>query len=421
MDGIFKCESGLRILVVPIKNTRALAMGVFVGTGSMMEAEGEEGISHFIEHMVFKGTERRSSFEIVDELESLGIQINAYTTKNTTVFYTVSIDEHSEKCADMLSDILFNATFSQKEIDSERSVVLEEIKMCEDDPEDLVGELLSAAHFGNAPLAKPILGNEKSLATFDKAKILSYMERRYTADNTVIVIAGNIEREAGIELAVKYFDRFGRRTNAVGAAIERTEPAGGFCRQIKNIKQANISFGFNGCSFMSEGQTAQSFLNVIFGSAMSSRLFQAVREKLGLAYSVYSMPLDYADDGYFTVYLGTSVAKAKRAVTAVRDEILKLKKDGITEKELLSAREQLKAAYVLGAESASSLMRLYGKAAILKNEVYDVNEKIAAVNAVTVDDVKRAIDYCFDFEKASAAYVGRRLGFNPLAVLREGK
>lgn len=421
MDGIFKCESGLRILVVPIKNTRALAMGVFVGTGSMMEAEGEEGISHFIEHMVFKGTERRSSFEIVDELESLGIQINAYTTKNTTVFYTVSIDEHIDKCADMLSDILFNATFSQKDIDSERGVVLEEIKMCEDDPEDLVGELLSLAHYGDAPLAKPILGNEKSLSSFDKSKILSYMERRYTADNTIIVIAGNVEKEEGVSLARKYFDRFGTRLKAVGSAEKRATPAGSFRQENKNIKQANISFGFKGCSFMSEEQTAQSFLNIIFGSAMSSRLFQAVREKLGLAYSVYSMPLDYADDGYFTVYLGTSVKKAKKAVEAVRDEILKLKKEGITEKELSSAREQLKAAYVLGAESASSVMRLYGKAAILKNAVYDVEEKIKAVNRVTVEDVKRAIDYCFDFETASAAYVGKKLGFDPLEVLREGK
>lgn len=421
MDDIFKCESGLRILVVPMQNTRALAMGVFVGTGSMMEAEGEEGISHFIEHMVFKGTERRSSFEIVDELESLGIQINAYTTKNTTVFYTVSIDEHADKCADMLSDILFNATFAEKDIDSERGVVLEEIKMCEDDPEDLVGELLSEAHYGKAPIAKPILGNEKSLATFDKAKILAYMEKRYTADNTVVVIAGNVKKEDGIALASEYFDRFGSRLKAVGTPVTRTAPVGGFRQENKNIKQANISFGFNGCSFMSEEQTAQSFLNIIFGSAMSSRLFQAVREKLGLAYSVYSLPLDYADDGYFTVYLGTSVKKAKKAVEAIREEILKLKRDGITEKELSSAREQLKAAYVLGAESASAVMRLYGKAAILKNAVYDSEEKIKAVNKVTVEDVKRAIDNCFDFDKASAAYVGKKLGFNPLTVLREGK
>lgn len=415
---IVTTESGLRILVRPMNTTRSVSVGVFVGAGSMTETTEEGGISHFIEHMLFKGTEKRTAFEIAEEMECLGVQINAYTSRNMTVYYTSSLDEHAEACAELLSDLYFNSTFLKENLKKEQGVVLEEIGMCEDDPEDLAFELAGKAHFGNAPIARPILGTKKSVKSFDKAAIEDYMARHYTPENTVVVFSGHITEEFGKKLAEKYFGSKMKKTGYVRSEPPKAKPQKGFLKKIKNIEQANVVLTFPSAPFRTEDADAISYLHLILGGGMSSRLFQRVREQEGLAYSVYTLPLEYLNDGFFTIYLGTNPASLERALVAVRETVAELKRDGITEKEFLKAREQLKSGLVLGGESASALMRASGKIAILCNEVFDLDEKLKRIEAVTKEDVMRVLHRYLDTEQVSAGYVGKKTGVNILGIIK---
>ena len=397
----------------------SVSIGVFVRTGSLNETDAENGISHFIEHMTFKGTEKRTAFGIADEIESIGAQINAYTSKECTAYYTVSLTEHAEKCADILSDIFFNSTFPEHEIKREQGVVIEEINMYEDMPEDVCIEQLSTAYYGDHPLGKTILGPKENILTFDKQMILDYKSRRYTADNVIISIAGAISCEEAERLVQQYFESMFGNSSAVGRTdFARRESVPTFLSKKKDTEQAHLAIVFPGPEYGCDLEAAQPILNGALGGGMSSRLFQKIREELGLAYSVYSYPTSYTFDGNLCIYLGTTPGKTMDALRAVCEEISKLKKDGLIEAELLRSRAQIKSAYLMSNESSRAMMNLYGKNLLLTGKVLDIDAKIAGIEATDLDAVQKLIDWTFDFDRVCVSYVGPEEQLPVMEVLR---
>lgn len=410
-------NNGLRLVVKTVPYVRSVAVGVMVGVGSANETADNNGISHFLEHMFFKGTKTRDAFEIAAEIEGLGAQINAYTSKQATCFYTLSTDDQTEKCMEVLSDILFNSLFDEDEAEREKKVVLEEISMSEDDPSDVCLETLSTAYFKGNSLALPILGSRKNVEGFSRKQLLDFIAQNYCAANTVIAIAGNITKEKAVKLVRKHFNEF--------KCFERADwkdkkhiTTSCYDKVIKDVEQANIAFAFPSFPYNDKNEAVMQVVNNIIGGGMSSRLFQELREKQGLAYSVYSYPSTYINNAYETVYIGTNVKMAAQAVKSIRSEIIKLKQNGITQKELERGKQQIKSAHVMGQESTTTLMRLYAKNLLFADKLYDIDEHLEKINKVTLDDAKEALCKVFDFSCVSAAYAGRELDFNPLELIK---
>lgn len=415
---IITTKSGLRVWVKPMSGTRSVALGVFVGAGCIYESEENSGIAHFIEHMVFKGTTKRTAFQISEEMESKGIQLNAYTAKGNTAYYTIAIDEYAELCFEMLSDLYFNATFTEENMEKEKGVVIEEIGMSEDDPEDVCMELLTTAHFGEHPAANSILGTADTVKSLNKEKITDFMNKYYTAENTVISVVGNITEEDAVRYVEKYFVFDGSRLKTTLPKMPDAVPN---CRAIskyKDLEQANIGISFPQFSYFHPLSAAGGLVSNMIGGGMSSRLFQRLREEMGLVYSVYATDYQYSSCGDSVVFLATSPSTAGAAVRAVREVILEIKEKGLDKKELEKSKAQYKAASILAAEGSSFLMRAGGRRAILMDEAYDLDKRIAEIDAVTEDMVKEIIDTVYDFNKASLSYVGKEPSINLLKVLR---
>ncbi|MBO4251600.1 MAG: insulinase family protein [Clostridia bacterium] len=398
-------ENGLKLVVVEMKGVLSVACGVFVKTGSANESAEENGISHFIEHTMFKGTEKRSSFEISDFVDSIGGQINAFTAKQTTCYYTHTTKEHFEDSMDVLSDIFFNSKFEKTEIAKEKGVIVEEINMSEDSPEDLCLDLLAESYYGNTGLGQTILGSAKNVRSFNRDRVLKYMDKYYTADNVVISVAGNVSTATAQKLAEKYFaQNFTRFKSAAQKSEGAITPM--HLKKIKKIEQSHIGICMPAIPLKDERRDALNVANIILGGGMSSRLFQKVREDLGLCYSVYSYLSCYKDTGVLEVYAGVNTDNRDVAVSAIVDEIKKFKKDGVTEKEFARGKEQLKSSLVLGQESVTGQMRLYGRVALFNDELFDFDARLKNINGLTRNDVMRVIDEFFDLDKASSATVG---------------
>ena len=418
MDKIVKLNSGLTLAVTSMKKTRALAVGIFVGAGSINEDAENNGISHFIEHMLFKGTKTRNAYQIADEMESIGANINAFTSKMLTAYYTVSTDEYAEECIDILSDIYLNATFTGENLEREKTVVYEEINMTEDDGEDLAFELLNKAHFKDTPLAKPILGTVETVKKMDKAMILDYMGKYYTANNTVVVIVGNIEEDKAKALVEKYLDKYIKKGGIERIEVPPAELLSQYIEKNKPIEQSNIGLSFPCVKKNDPREKALLLLTNIVGGSMSSRLFQEVREKLGLVYSIYSSPLLYENDGYFVIFLATNPSYVEKAIKAIKKVIIELKKNGITEKEFKKGKAQLLSKLVLASESSAAIMRANGKSMIMTEEVFDLDKEIERIEQTTLKDVEEMIDIIFKIDKASASYVGKEVYVDILKTLQ---
>lgn len=422
MQKLIEFDSGLRLVFTRNPAVRSIALGVFVGAGAVTESEDLSGISHFIEHMVFKGTSSRSAFDIVNEIDSIGAQINAYTTKSATCFYTVSLDSNAEKCADVLSDLYFHPKFDPEELEKERRVVIEEINESEDTPDDICLERLASVFFGSHPLAKPILGTKGTLMKMTDATLRDYKERFYTPDNTVISIAGNLTEAEARGLAEKYFEtRCSRSAVSARSRVSHAEIKSGFTRKKKSIEQAHIAFAFPCVAYDDEKSAAVRLMSAVFGTEMSSRLFQGVREKLGLCYTVGGYPSAYENNGSFIIFTSTNPESVERAVLAIRDEIDALVKFGITDEELAKGKEQLKTSMVLGQESTSSMMRVYGRHALQTGKLYDVNEKMKEIDALKLEDISDAARYIFDYDKVSGSLVAQDTGVDIVKLIRSDK
>ncbi|MDE7209649.1 MAG: insulinase family protein, partial [Clostridia bacterium] len=366
------------------------------------------GISHFIEHMYFKGTKDKSSFEIVEYVDGIGAQINAFTSKQTTCFYTLSIDTEAENCLKILSEILFESTFDKEEMESYKCVVLEEISMCEDDNSDVVLDMLAEGYFGNNPLGRTILGERENVKNFTRDDLIEYIGNNYCAESSVVSIVGHIEFDKAKELVEKYFEgKFSSNCKRSWHDIRHSTQRS-VLHKYKDIEQSNIAIAFPAFEYDSKLTMAEALVNTIVGGGMSSRLFQEVREKRGLAYNVYTYNSSYINNGVMSLYIGTNVESVKKAVDCTLELIEDLRKNGLTKKELERGIAQLKGNYVLGQESNGVMMRVNAKNVLFTDRIFDIDEKLKEIDAITLDQTQEVIDYTYDLSKASLAYVGKK-------------
>lgn len=400
-------DNGLRLVINKMEGMLSVSAGVLVKTGSMNETKEENGLSHFIEHVMFKGTKNRTAFEISDHIDRIGAQINAFTSKELTCYYTKSTREHAGKSLEILSDIFFDSVFDKAELEKEKGVIVEEINMSEDSPEEVCLDLLAESYYGKSGLGQTILGPSKNVKKFTREDVLSYMQKYYTPDNVVISIAGNVD-ENEIEKIVKdlFADRFEKRKSAKQKKTLKSEFKSLY--KTKRIEQSHIGFAMQGFAVDDPISDAFSIANTVLGGGMSSRLFQKIREELGLCYSVYSYASQYKDNGVLEIYAGVNTVERDLATEAIVSEVKKFKSDKITEQEYLRAKEQLKSAFVMGQESTASQMLLYAKYLLLLGKEFDFNERIKKIEKVTLKDVYGAIDRSFDIMNSATATVGSK-------------
>lgn len=382
----YTCQNGARIVLEQIPTVRSVAIGIWIGTGSRDENPETNGISHFLEHMFFKGTTTKTAKEIAESFDSIGGQVNAFTSKEYTCYYAKVLDTHSKFALDVLADMFFNSTFVEEELKKEKNVVLEEIKMYEDTPDDIVHDLLSRAVYEDHPLGYPILGTEETLNSFTGNTLKEYIHERYTPENVVISIAGNVP-ESFIQEVEAYFGSY----QGGSATVQENVPvfhANRISRK-KETEQAHLCIGFKGLKVGHEDIYSLITLNNILGGSMSSRLFQEVREQRGLAYSVFSYHSAYQDSGIVTIYGGTGAKQLNVLFDTVQETLDKLKQTGITEKELTNSKEQLKGSLMLSLESTNSRMSRNGKNELLLKRHRSLDEIIEQIDAVTKESVDK--------------------------------
>ena len=397
-------ENGLRLVVKQMQGIMSVTMGIFVGTGASVETEAEDGISHFIEHMQFKGTKKRTAFEISDAFDRLGAQINAFTSKEDTCYYCKCTSEHTADCFEILSDLFLNSTFPEEEMEREKGVVCEEISMNEDTPEDLCLDLVARALYGEENYGRNILGPAKNVKGFTVEDILSYKNKRYCPENIVISFAGGIDFSTAQSLVESYFGTLTKGNFEKRAQIVRFQQEN--LLKTKKIEQMHLAIGYPSLNRFDDDLNLANAVNSVLGGSMSARLFQEVREKRGLAYSVYSYISAYSPCGSQIIYAGVNPTQIGEAYKAVCDVVQEVKTNGITQDEFFRSREQMKASMLFAAESSNSQMLLYGRNMLHFNALYDFDEKFSKINDMKYDDVFSVIEKTFDEKQKSIALVG---------------
>ena len=386
---------GLRVITEAMPTVRSVSFGVWVGVGSRDETPALAGSSHYLEHVLFKGTKRRNALEISAALDAVGGEMNAFTSKEYTCFYARVLDNDLPLAVDVISDMMTSSIVRTADVDSERGVILEEIAMHEDDPGDVVHDAFAEALFGDTPLGRPILGTVESINALQRNAIHGYYRRRYRPENMVIAVAGNLDHAKVVRLVAKAFDAMltddaqvdrlpspprvgGRPPLARSAVSVVTRPT----------EQAHLVFGMPALSRVDERRFALGVLNGALGGGMSSRLFQEIREKRGLAYSVYSYAAHHAETGMFGVYAGCQPARAKQVLEICREQVDLVAQSGITADELARGKGQLAGALVLGLEDTGSRMSRLGKAELVYGEILTVDEILARIDSVTLGQVR---------------------------------
>lgn len=394
--------NGIKLIAEKLEHLHTLTIGVWVGVGSANELDQENGISHFIEHMVFKGTHSRTARDIAEEMDSIGASMNAFTSKNCTCFYVRTLDRDMYKGLEMLNDIVYRPAFDSVELEKERNVVLEEISMTFDTPEDLLSDIAaSAVHCG--PLSKPILGKYEQLKSYTKADITAYWRKHYTPNNIVISVVGNYDDNELIDSVEKLF------SNAPNAEVNiEVEPNS---LQISNsfynrdIEQDHILLTYPAYPYNHKMEYALNIVNNILGGGMSSRIFQKIREEMGLAYSVYSYINKYKDIGTLCIYAGTNPQSANAVIDALIEQINQLKLNSITKKEFDSSRAQLMSSLEFSLESSAARMSRIGRALLLNADILSQEQILKMIDAVNMDDINNVIAHCFA-GKPSISVVG---------------
>ncbi len=400
-----KLNCGVRIVMEEIPYVQSVSVGIWVKAGSVDETAKNSGISHFIEHMLFKGTENRSAKKIAEDVDKIGGQINAFTGKEATCYYLKTLANNIDQAADILIDMFINSKFDEEEMEKEKRVVCEEIKMIEDSPEDDAHDIISELIFKGNPLAKSIIGTPKSLQGITRSTIKKYISEEYTRDNIVISVCGRLNPDHVCEL-------FDSKLLALSAektpkTYEEAVYKPNYKVKIKDIEQSHICLGLKGLSLDDDRYYTLTLLNNIMGGSMSSRLFQNIREEKGLAYSVYSMSSSFTKTGYFNIYAGVSHEKIKDALIGIQDELKLLKAEGVTTEELQTAKEQLKGSYIFSLENVNGRMFSNGKNMLLLNKIYTPEEVMASIDAVTLDDIKDISEMVTDIHSYSGVLIGR--------------
>jgi predicted Zn-dependent peptidase len=384
---------GLRVVTEFLPSVRSVSLGIWVGVGSRDEDVPHAGATHYLEHLLFKGTGRRTALEISAAMDAVGGEMNAFTAKEYTCYYARVLDSDLPLAVDILSDMITSSLITPKDVDAERDVVLEEIAMNEDDPSDTAHEAFTAKLYGDTPLGRPILGATDSIKAITRDQIYEHYRARYGPEHLVVAAAGNLDHDTVVRLV----------TDAFGSALDRaaepapprlngdhvTGQAGTGTKLIsRGIEQANLVLGCEGLARTDGRRFALGVLNAAFGGGMSSRLFQEVREKRGLAYSVYSFSAQHADSGVWAVYVGCLPSKADDVLAICREEIAKVVDDGLTDAELARGKGQVRGSIVLSLEDPPSRMSRLGKSELVYPRLEPVEEVLAAVDAVTHDDIR---------------------------------
>ena len=396
--------NGLRLVVKRMEGLLSVTMGILVGTGSSVETDNEDGISHFIEHMQFKGTKKRTAFEISDAFDRIGAQVNAFTGKDVTCYYSKCTSDHTAEAFEILSDLFLDSTFPEEEMEKEKGVVCEEIAMTEDAPDELCLDLLSSAYYGNDGYGRNILGPASNVRGFTREDIFRYKAERYCPENIVISFAGGVDMQTAEALVETCFGKLekgnfrprDKRIRTCGLSLIKTKP----------IEQVHIAIGYPSLPREHELSDALQTANSVLGGSMSSRLFQEVREKMGLAYSVYSYLSAFQECGSLVIYAGVNPANADKAYGAIGKVIADMKKEGIGRDEFLRGREQMKSAMLFSQESTPSQMLLYGKHMLFNDALFDFEGKLDAINSISEDMVREAISLTFPEEGKAVAAVG---------------
>jgi predicted Zn-dependent peptidase len=386
--------NGLRVLTESIPAMRSVSFGVWVGVGSRDETPAQSGVSHFLEHLLFKGTNRRSALDISAEIEAVGGETNAFTTKEYTCYYARVLDADVPLAVDVVCDLIIDSVLAEADVETERGVILEEIAMHDDEPGDEVHDLFAEAAFGKHPLGRQVSGTVDTISAMTRRQIQSFYRKRYTAPSIVVAAAGNLDHAAVVKLVKAAFERSERFTEDASAGVHRpgTPAVPVRTSQItirsKDTEQAHVVLGGVGLHRDDERRFAMAVLNNVLGGGMSSRLFQQIREKRGLAYSVYSYTSQYADAGLYAVYAGCAPGKVDEVLELARDELAAVAAHGLEPAEIDRGKGMLKGSLVLGLEDTGSRMSRLGKGELLHRELLSVDELLTRVDAVTPDEVR---------------------------------
>jgi predicted Zn-dependent peptidase len=395
--------SGVRVVTEAVPSVRSVALGLWVRTGSRNETPAQAGVSHFLEHLLFKGTARFSAIEIAEKLDGLGASVNAATGKETTHLHARFLDEHTEEVFDLLAEMLLAPTYP--EVDSEREVVLEEIAMYEDEPQDRVHDILADAVFGSHPLGRRVLGEAEVISSVPVPEIEAYRSAHYTGPNIVVGAAGNVDHARIAELSERLVQPPAEATDGVAATA--TDDLARLCFYEKDTEQYHICFGAPGITRDDDRRYALAVLDSIFGGSSSSRLFREVREKRGLAYAVGSYNEQYTDSGLVAGYVGTREDNVEEACAIIGAELARLRSEPVSGEELSRGKENVKGRLVLSSESTAARMSRISRATLFGLPIDSLDEMLAKVDAVRVDDLTALAEELYGPERLSAACVGR--------------
>ncbi len=386
MIQVAELANGIKVLMENIPHVRSVAIGVWVDIGSRDESNELAGISHFIEHLMFKGTEKRTAKEIAEALDAVGGQLNAFTTKEYTCYYARVLDEYLILGVDLLGDMLLNSRFDQGDIDRERNVIIEEIKMYEDAPDELVHDVFAGTIWESHPLGRPISGDENTVLGISQEQILSFYNKYYSSGNMVISVAGNFDNNKVMDVLS---DTFGKLT---GVKKQRSytlpEPAHQVVCRAKDNEQVHICLGTQGLALDHEKIYVLQIINTILGGGLSSRLFQGIREERGLVYSIYSYHSSYHDSGLFCIYTGLSKQNVRPALELIIKEIYNIQSNGVSATELQRVKDQLKGNLLLSLESISTRMSRLGKSQLYLDKVVSPNEIVKRIMSISDSDIK---------------------------------
>jgi len=398
--------NGLIVLTERMEHLRSVAMGVWIKSGSRCEPAETNGISHFVEHMLFKGTRSRSAQLIAREMDSIGGNLDAFTGKETICFNVKSLSDHVPIALDVLSDLVLNPVFAAPDIERERGVILEEIKIDEDNPDVLVHELFTQSFWKDHPLGWPILGTTKTVAGLDQKRLVDYHNDRFHGGNMVFSAAGNLDHDQFVEAVTSKFSGL-----AGGATLHELSAPEATARIVmrnkKSLEQVQICLGVPAPPITDENRYTTLILNTVLGGGMSSRLFQTIREDRGMAYSIYSDLSPYRDTGTLCVYAGTSASKAVEVVDLILAEFHKLKQESLTAEELTRAKDQVKGNILMGLESSSSRMANLARQEMYFKQFFTVDEVIARINEVEAAQVQAMAQRLFDPERIAVTLLGR--------------
>ena len=401
-------DNGVRVVMERLSSLKSVAIGVWINVGTRDEQKGEAGISHFLEHMMFKGTRRRSATRISQEIDSLGGEMNAFTTHESTTLYVKVLDQQIHQAVDLLSDLFHCSRFDPKEIQREKQVILEEIRSVKDDPEDLVQEMHAKEVLREHPLGRPILGDRFSMQKIQRSALMRYRDQQYCPEKTVISVAGNFHVGELTEILNASFGSWKAKKKpnpGPGISLQPTIHRGTFVHP-KRLEQVHVCLGFKGVANSHPDRYAANILNVLLGGGVSSRLFQEVREKRGLAYTIYSQLSSFVDVGTLTIYAATAAKEAEAVVNVICKEVEKLRKKGPGSKELERTKNQLKGTLMLALEGTYGRMNKLAKDEICQGRSISLQEMISEIDSVSCERIKALSQQLLDFKALTVTALG---------------